>query len=521
MPDLSLIPNEPGSYQYKDSDGNIIYVGKAKDLKKRVSSYFNRTLHDKKTQALVKSIASIDFIVTGSEVEALILENNLIKRYQPRYNIDLKDSKSYAYIRMTDDEYPTVTIARKKGDSGEYFGPFVSAKERDYVLSVIKKTFKLRSCRKMPKRPCLRAHIETCSAPCTNRITKEDYLAQAKKASAVLKGNTKEIIRALEDEMKTFSANLEFEKAMLCRDQIAALKHLADRQHIEQKKVTDEDVINYAERDGRIYLMLFSVWKGCLAEKQEFVFDAGEDLSESIEEFIIQYYSENEPPSELILPEAVSDAVGEFLTRRKEKKVTVTVPQKGDKKILLDLVAHNVATIFFGGESKVKELGKRLHLPEEPQVIECFDISHLSGTAMVGSMVQFRYGKPDKSNYRRFKIKTVDQIDDFASIAEVVKRRYLRLKNEGEEFPDLIIIDGGKGQLSYAKASLDGIGVKIPIISVAKREEEIFVPGFSYPLPLKRSEKASLFIQEIRDEAHRFAITYNRLLRSKEISDDN
>ncbi|MBP2132675.1 excinuclease ABC subunit C [Methanomicrobium sp. W14] len=517
MTDLSVIPNEPGCYLHKDEDGKVIYVGKAKNLKKRVSSYFNRNITDPKTKALVKSISTTDFIVTGNEVEAFILENNLIKRYQPKYNIDLKDSKSYAYIRLSGDKFPSIGIARKKTGTGEVFGPFVSAKERDYVLSVVKKTFKLRSCRRMSKRGCLRAHIGTCSAPCMKKISADDYSSQVKKASSVLRGNTKEMIKSLEYEMEEKAESLDFENAIQLRDQAAALGHLAERQHISSKKLTDEDVINFSERDGVIYLMLFSVYKGCLAEKQEFIFDDGD---EALEEFIIQYYSENEPPFELILPVSTGSTLEDFLSEKKGRKVKVTVPLKGDKKILLDLVLHNVKTVFFGGEIKVSELKKRLHLPENPDVIECFDISHLSGTNTVGSMVQFRYGRPDKRNYRRFRIKTVDKIDDFASIAEVVKRRYSRLKNEGDTYPDLIIIDGGKGQLSAAKGALDEVGVKIPLISVAKKEEEIFVPGFSHPLPLKRTEKASLFIQEIRDEAHRFAITYNRLLKSKEIEED-
>lgn len=517
MPDLSLIPDNPGCYLYKDNKGNVIYVGKAKNLKKRVSSYFNRTITDLKTKALLKSIDSIDYIITDTEVEALILENNLIKRYQPKYNIDLKDSKNYAYIKISDEKYPAIRIARKKEASGEYFGPFVSARERDYLLSVVKKIFRLRSCKKIKKKGCLRAHIDTCSAPCIGKISEEEYKNQVRKAESVLNGNTKEIIHSLELEMKEKSESLDFEAAMVLREQIEALKNLATRQHVDRNKFTDEDIINYSVRDGVFYLILFSVYNGCLADKQEFVFDAGED---SLEEFIIQYYSENEPPSELILPVETDSALNEFLTERKERKVTITVPKKGDKKVLLDLVYQNVESVFFGGEIKVKELKKRLHLSENPDIIECFDISHLSGTNMVGSMVQFRYGKPDKRNYRRFKIKTVDKIDDFASIAEVVKRRYFRLKNDGLNFPDLIIIDGGKGQLSAAKKSLDELNVKIPIISVAKREEEIFVPGFSSPLPLKKNEKASLFIQEIRDEAHRFAISYNRLLKSKEIKDN-
>ncbi|WP_048148202.1 excinuclease ABC subunit UvrC [Methanolacinia paynteri] len=511
------LPEEPGCYIYRDSVGTPVYIGKAKNLKKRVSSYFTGS-HDPKTNAMLGVAEDFDYIVTRSETEALILENNLIKRYQPKYNIDLRDSKNYAYIHITGGKFPRIGIARRKGDSGEYFGPFVSAKERDYVLSVVRKTFRLRSCRKLRKRACLRYHMGTCSAPCIGQISAEDYSDLVRKAVSVLKGNNSEIISSLKEEMAGLSAAREFEKAMVVRDQITAVRHLSERQHIDQRKDTDEDIINYTVRDGIMYLMLFSVYKGTLGEKKEFVFDCDEG---SFGEFIIQYYAENEPPRELILPEIPDEALEDYLSSIKGMKVRVTVPQKGEKKALLDLVKKNIESVFFGGEAKVERLRKALHLTESPDVIECFDISHLSGTAMVGSMVQFRYGKPDKRNYRRFRIKAVEGIDDFASIAEVVGRRYSRLIKEEAELPDLIVIDGGKGQLSSALGELEKLDVGIPVISLAKREEEVFVPGMSSPLPLKKNDKASLFLQEIRDEAHRFAISYNRLLRSKEAFDED
>lgn len=515
--DTDSLPEEPGCYIYRDSEGTPVYIGKAKNLRKRVSSYFTGS-NNPKTNAMLGVAEDFDYIVTGNETEALILENSLIKRYQPKYNIDLRDSKNYAYIHISAGKFPRIGIARKKGDSGDYFGPFVSAKERDYVLHLVRKTFRLRSCRKLRKRPCLRYHMETCIAPCTGEISEDDYAALVRKAVSVLKGNNSGLIASLKEEMSDLAGAREFEKALVIRDQIAAVRHLSERQHIDRKKETDEDIINYEIRDGVMYLMLFSVYRGMLGEKKEFVFNCDEG---SFAEFIIQYYAENEPPRELILPEVPDDALEEYLSSVKGAKVRITVPQKGDKKALLDLVQKNIESVFFGGETKVEKLRKSLHLADPPGVIECFDISHLSGTAMVGSMVQFRYGKPDRRNYRRFKIKTVKKIDDFAAISEVVERRYSRLVREESEIPGLIIIDGGKGQLSAALAALERTGVDIPVISVAKREEEIFVPGMSSPLPLKKNDKASLFIQEIRDEAHRFAISYNRLLRSKEAFDED
>ncbi|RZN39780.1 MAG: excinuclease ABC subunit C [Methanosarcinales archaeon] len=508
------LPAHPGCYLFRDAAGSIIYIGKAKNLKKRVSSYFGRRDHDLKTEVLVGRAVSVDFIVTDTELEALILENTLIKKHQPRYNIDLKDAKSYAYIHVTDDEFPRIGIVRRVNGDGTFFGPFVSARERDYILLVVKRTFRLRSCKKLPKRACLRYHLGSCSAPCIGEIGSEDYRRQVGRAESVLRGNTDDLIKSLSVEMVERSGNQEFEQAMDLRDQITAIKHLAERQRMDRQKSYDEDVINYVESDGQMYLMLFNVYQGTLAEKQEFVFDGGDDV---IDEFLVQYYSEHDPPMEIILPRPVSNVISEFLTGESGRRVRIVVPQKGDKKKLLDLVRKNIEITFFGGQLKLEELRKLLGLPGIPEVIECFDISHLSGTSMVGSMVQYREGKPDKSNYRRFKIRTVEAIDDFAAIAEVVRRRYARLKKENGEFPDLIIVDGGKGQLSSARAELEKLNLDIPIISIAKRAEEIYIPELTRPLPVNRKEKASLFVQEIRDEAHRFAIAYHRLLRKKQI----
>ncbi len=514
MIDPSRLPTHPGCYLFRDAAGSIIYIGKAKNLKKRVSSYFRRHDPDPKTEALVRKAASVDFIITDNEIEALILENTLIKKHQPRYNIDLKDAKNYAYIHVTDGEFPRIGIARKAGGDGTFFGPFVSARERDYILSVVKRTFKLRSCKKLPKRACLRYHIGSCSAPCIGNISGEDYRRQVGRAESVLRGNTDCLIMSLSLEMAERSESQEFEQAMELRDQIAAIEHLAERQHVDRQKSYDEDVINYVESDGQVYLMLFNVYKGTLAEKQEFVFDGHEEV---IDEFLAQYYAEHDPPAEIILPHQVSGVLIQFLSLRKGSRVRITVPKRGEKKKLLDLVRKNIEITFFGGQLKLERLKKLLELPDILEVIECFDISHLSGTSMVGSMVQYRSGKPDKQNYRRFKIRTVEEIDDFAAIAEVIQRRYSRLKMKNGEFPDLIIVDGGKGQLSAARTELERLGLDIPIIAIAKREEEIYIPALAHPLPVDRKETASLFVQEIRDEAHRFAIAYHRLLRKKQI----
>jgi excinuclease ABC subunit C len=515
MIDLGTLPRLPGCYLYKDADGKVLYVGKAKDLKKRVGNYFQKRDHDPKTKSLIQAASGLDFIVTNTEVEALLLENTLIKKHWPRYNIKLKDSSRYACIHLTDEHLPRIRISRSKQGRGTFFGPFTSARERDYVFSVVRKAFQLRTCRRLPKRACLRYHLGACSGPCIGKITDAEYQEKVKRADAALKGNIAELIASLENEMANSAARQEYERARDLRNEIAALERLQERQSIERKRKFDQDIISWLVEDGNVYLMLFKVYKGTLEGKEDFVFAYDENF---LEEFLVQYYSENVPPEELIVAQPLDEPLVEFLSHLKGKKVKVTVPKQGEKKDLLDLAKKNVEIGFFGERKKVQALQDALKIPKFPNVIECFDISHLAGTSMVGSMVQFRGGRPDKSNYRRFKIKAVKGIDDLASIAEIVRRRYSRLKDEGKELPDLIIIDGGAGQLSAAFQELRNLRIKVPIISIAKREEEIYIPDLDGPLSIKRDEAASLFVQEIRDEAHRFAISYNRLLRQKALT---
>ncbi len=515
MIDPEPLPHLPGCYLFKDASGEVIYVGKAKDLRKRVASYFQKRETDPKTSALVSAAQTIDFIVTDSEVEALLLENALIKRHLPKYNVRLKDSSRYASIHLTEEEFPRIHLSRRRTGGGRFFGPFVSARERDLVFSVVRKTFGLRTCRRLPKRACLRYHMGACSGPCIGKISSADYGERVARAEAVLTGRTGELIGSLKEEMTDLAAELEFERAMELRDEIRALEGLQDRQNVERKKRFDEDVLSYIVEGETVYLMLFKVYQGTLEGKEEFVFPRGESF---LEEFLVQYYSENEPPEELILDEELDGPLVDFLARLKGKRVRVTVPRQGEKRTLLDLARKNVEIRFLGDHKKIVALQEALSLPRPPNVVEVFDVSHLAGSFTVGSMVQFRGGRPDKRGYRRFKIRTVQGIDDFASIGEIVKRRYSRQKEEEAEMPDLIVIDGGKGQLWAASSELRRLGLSIPIISIAKREEEIYVLGRLRPLPIRREDKASLFVQEMRDEAHRFAIKYNRLLRRKAVT---
>jgi excinuclease ABC subunit C len=514
MLDLKKIPTNPGCYLFKDSKARIIYVGKAKNLKKRINSYFQKKNLDLKTQSMISHIKNFDFIVTDNEVEALVLENTLIKKYQPKYNVRLKDAKSHSYIRITNEEFPRALIARRKIGKGKFFGPFTSAQERDYTLQYVKKTFMLRSCKKLPKKECLRFHINLCQGPCIGNVSKSEYENKIKKVKQVLSGHSDKVIKALKKEMKEYSEKQDFEKALILRNQINALDHLQERQNMRRQKQFNEDIINYEIKDSNVYLMLFNIYKGVLHNKNEFIFDYNDDF---LEQFIVQYYSENPIPKELILPVNISNSINIFLEEKKGTAVRIVKPQKGEKKQLLDLVCKNIQITYFSNINKVEILKTKLKLQENPSIIECFDISHLSGTSTVGSMVQFRNGKADKSNYRRFKIRSIQGIDDTAAIAEVVRRRYIRLKKENSELPDLIIIDGGRGQLNFAIQELNKLNLKIPIISIAKQFEEIFIPGRSSPLRLNKKDKALQFLQEIRDEAHRFAIKYNRLLRKKEL----
>jgi excinuclease ABC subunit C len=518
---LTEIPENPGCYLYLNSSKKIIYIGKAKNLKKRVSSYFNKKDLDSKTEALVSHIHEIDFIATNSEVEALILENSLIKKNKPKYNIDLKDSKGYAYIEKTSEEFPRFIVFRPKGSpahqltsSPARYGPFISAQGRDYILQTINKTFRIRTCKKLPKRKCLRYDIGICSAPCISAISKKEYSEDIRQAELILKGKTKELELNLKKKMKEYSQKQNYEKAMIIREKINSIEYLSEKQRMQREKEYNEDIINYIIKEENVYLMLFNIYKGTLENKKEFTFEYKKDF---LDEFLVRYYSEQKIPQKIIIPQKVDSSIQEFLAHSKKSKVNLVIPQKGDLKELSELVKKNIELHYFGDSEKLEELKKKLSLNALPQVIECFDISHLGGTEVVASMVQFRGGKPDKSNYRKFKIRYGDKNDDFAAMNEVVKRRYNKLKKEETPFPDLIVVDGGKGQLSSSIKSLKEIGIRIPIVSLAKKEEEVFIPGVDLPVRIDPKNKARLLLQSIRNEAHRFAVKYQRERRSKRI----
>lgn len=516
---LAQTPKQPGCYLFQNKYGKVIYVGKAKDIKKRIGSYFHKTDLDSKTQSLIKEITNVEFIVTDNEVEAFLLEAQLIKKYQPKYNIELKGGQRYAYIQITNEKFPRLITTRniKKGD--KVFGPYASGSSRKETIRLANSLFKLRICKRLPKRTCLLYHIKQCNAPCIGKISEVDYQKNIAKAEMLLKGKTKELIQSLEQEMKRYSDELNYELAKIRRDQVLALEHISEKQKIELRKTYDQDVINYSQKPNKIIVQLFNINKGIISGRKEFKIrtplsrNAGENLAD----FIRQYYYTEDIPQEIILPVklAEQDLLKRYLSKMAKREIKITIPQKGDKLKLLELVKKNIEVGQKLGENSLLELQNKLNLPNLPQVIEAFDVSNLGPTDVVGSMVQFKDGVPDKNNYRRFKIKTFAGQSDFAAMKEIIYRRYYKITKEKSQLPNLIMVDGGKPQLTAALISLRELGIQIPVIALAKKEEEIYTPNNRYPIRLSKRSASLKLLQKIRNEAHRFAINYQRLLRSK------
>lgn len=512
------IPKSPGVYLMKGSEGEIIYIGKAKNLRSRVSSYFVKNQTSAKTEMLMRKIADIEFILTDTETEALLLENRLIKKNQPKYNIWLKDAKQYAYIKITDENYPRIFSTRRVTKKGKYFGPYTDGYARLQIVRLCQSLFKLRTCRTLPKRVCLQYHIKRCSGPCEGHINRDDYMESVNRARMVLKGNTKSLKRELEREMAAASETRHYELARERRDQIHALDLLEEKQKVDLQKTHDQDVIALLDDGKHIQIGVFHIKKGVIAAKEEFRIPNEGDVAS---EFIRAYYRESRIPKEIIINLAPDDktAIEEWLTKDLGMKFDVTIPLRGEKKRLLELVEKNTRASMGEENPLLQELQDDLNLPTLPKVIECFDMSNIQDAHRVGAMVQFVNGKPNKSGYRRFIIKTVDGQDDFASMRECVLRRYKRLVEEGSPLPDLLIADGGKGQLSAVLDSLRELNLRIPSIGLAKKEEEIFIPGLPGPLVLNRKKKSLHLLQRIRDSVHHFAITFHRIRRKKAMTE--
>jgi excinuclease ABC subunit C len=531
---LADLPESPGVYLYRNAAGEVIYVGKAISLRSRVRSYFQKgASHTPKTRALVSEIEDLEIILAGSEVEALLLENNLIKKNRPRFNVVLRDDKNYPYLKLTiRDEYPRVGLVRKaRLDGNLYFGPYLPSSLAWRTLRMIPKFFRVAICQVKfdgKQRPCLYYHLGQCLAPCAGYTNPGEYGAAVAEARMFLEGRSRELAALLEARMQAASEAQSYELAAHYRDLIASMKRLSERQGVSSVGLDDQDFFSLHREGTQAALQIFQMREGRVQARREFFFETVEEPSaELLRAAILQYYdAETALPRAILLGEMPAEAElrRAWLSEKAGVAVSLAVPQRGSRKRLLDLVTRNAKLAFdfrfrqdhTHGVAVLGELRDLLGLDEPPYRIECFDISHIQGTDQVASMVAWEGGKPRKSDYRRFKIKTVEGADDFRSIAEVVGRRYARLQAEGKKLPDLVLIDGGKGQLSSAVAALDALGLgDLPVASIAKREEEIFLEGRGEPIRLPLSSPVLQLVQRIRDEAHRFAITFHRSLRSK------
>ena len=548
---IKLVPTNPGCYLYYDKEGTIIYVGKAKNLKRRVYSYFHKQHDSVKTNILVSQIEKLEYIITDSEVEALILESHLIKKHKPKYNILLKDDKKYPYFLITDEDFPRIQIVRKKNlnpDKGRFYGPYTDIRAMHATLDFLKKIFPLKQCKtpKFSNRPCLYYHIGKCLAPCQGKVTPEEYQKLIHQVELFLSGKQSELLKQIQAQMQKYSEEEQFEKAAKMRDSYLDLQKTLEHQKVvyENTKL-NEDILAVLYEDGILAIVIMMIREGRLIDKKDFTYFA-EDINktEYFETFFRDYYTELklEYPDKIISKDL--EEVGEkelyedWLKILSGKKITIHYG-KGKYNELYELAKKNAQNLLENARLKkmaqirddFNEVGsylaEKLKLNNFPNRIECYDISHIQGTNTVASMVVFQNGLPKKTAYRKFKVRmTEGKPDDFLSMKEVLSRRLSRLGEPKWEKPDLIIIDGGKGQLSSVMQIVEDMGVKvgkdgIDFVSLAKREEEVFLPNQSKSILLPRDSNALYLIQRIRDEAHRFAITYHRDLRSKALVKGN
>lgn len=539
---LKNLPDKPGIYQFFGDRTKIIYVGKAKNLRNRVRSYFQKNLESPKTQALVNKIRDIELIVTDSEIEALVLENNLIKKFKPRYNVNLKDDKSFPFIKVTKEAFPRIYSTRNLiRDGAKYFGPYTDVKNMKASLKIINEVFRIRSCRldlsqenieKKKFKVCLDFHIKKCDGPCEGLYSQQDYNEMVSEAIKVLKGKTDDLIQELRYKMERFVETLEFEKAAELRDKIEKLSVLSSKQKIVSDDFEDRDIISVAYEGKDSSCSVFNIRNGKLISKKQLRLSVveNEELTEIYSAAIQFYYvDQTEIPKEVVVETEPVDSLllEEWLSQKAERKIKLFIPQRGELRSLVKMCKENailqLKEIQF---QKMKNLGnapyslsalqRDLRLKVLPRKIECFDISNIQGSDSVASMVVFVDGKPKKNLYRKFIIKTVEGPDDFLSMQEVIGRRYSKLIEQNEPLPDLIMVDGGKGQLSSAVEILNKLQLKnFNIIGLAKRLEEVYFPGNSEPESIPKTSSGLKLLQQIRDEAHRFAITFHRKRRSK------
>ena len=518
------LPNKPGVYIMRDADDTIIYIGKAKSLIKRVKSYFREKLDRPKTQILMSHFDSLEYIITNSEKEALILEANLIKKYRPRYNVQLKDDKRYPYVKITDEEFPRLVITRNVTKNGIYYGPFTDVGSVKQTVKFLKSLFKIRTCRNMDG-PCLNSQIDLCYAPCAGNISKEEYSEIINKIDLFFQGKYSTIVKNLKKEMTQAAINEEFEKAAVLRDQISSIEEIMEKQFVElMDDDLDQDVIAVDPGENDVVVIIMPIRDGKIVGRDDFLMSGAQydSTSEIVFAFIQQYYGYNRHiPKQILLEEEIDekDLLEEWLSDLRGNKVYIKVPQKGVKLRLVKMARKN-AEIITHQKQKMSdglvELKKYLQLDKIPRVIEGYDISNISGKFAVGSKVSFLDGKPNKKRYKHFRMETPGP-NDFAMMKELLTRRLKMIDDDPE--PDLIVIDGGKGQLGMAYGVLEELNLThIPIIGLAKEFEEIYTPNSKRPIIIPKNKRALHVLQQVRDESHRFAITYHRKLRSKDIS---
>ncbi len=540
---LKTLPKQPGCYLFKDAQGGVLYVGKAVNLRQRVRSYFQKSAqHTPKTARMVRKIADLEWIVTDTELEALILECNLIKKYRPPYNVLMRDDKSYPYLCLTvREKFPRLLVTRRvRQDGNRYFGPFANSSAVWGVHQLLHRTFPLIPCGKVwdgePKqRPCLYYHMGRCLAPCAGRANPDEYRQIVQQVALFLEGKGDDLIEQLTAQMEQAAENLEFERAAKLRDQIHALQEVLQRQKVVQAEGVNEDVIALVKDERGACVQMFFIRNGKLLGQRTFFLTEGaeENPNAIMNEFLKQYYQDApEVPDKILLPYEITEAqiIAQWLRQKRGRGVEIRVPHRGEDAQLLEMAAHNAELALQSLreelelqsewlESAILELQEALNLPHPPQRIEAYDISNIQGIAPVGSMVVFEGGQPKKSDYRRFRIKWhPESPDDFAMMQEVITRR-LREALSGDEkwrtLPDLMLIDGGKGQLNAALEAIHALGFEIPAVGLAKRHELIILPNVDEPLELPRHSKALHLLQRIRDEAHRFALSYHRKLREQ------
>ncbi len=542
---LAMLPEKPGVYIYKDHKGQILYIGKAVSLRQRVRSYFQDSAdHSSKVRALVQKIHDLEIIITNSEVDALILESNLIKEHQPWFNIRIKDDKHYPYLKLTMREtYPRLVIARRiQKDGAKYFGPYPNGLAMHEAVKLIRRIFPLRTCKQSLTgekvgRPCLNQHIKRCLGPCTGEVNREQYLEIVHAVDMLLSGRYDSLTKQLTERMQAAAESLQFEKAAELRDQLTAIGRVLEKQKMISAGLEDRDIIAMARGVEETCVGILIMREGHAIGREHYFLTGTKDLTqgEILAGYLKQHYANNPfVPPEIILsadlPDNDAELISEWLSQQRGTKVHLLVPQRGDKKQLVEMVEKNAVAALEErltrsvrqGEllqSALQELATYLALPSSPRRIECYDISNISGTEAVGSMVVMLDGEPARSEYRRFRIRDLAGPNDYAMMQQVLRRRFHRVQQDDTRFadlPDLIVIDGGKGQLSVALQALQELGfAQIPTIGLAEAEEHIFQPGKSEPLILPRQSQSLYLVQRIRDEAHRVALRYHRQLRAK------